>query len=199
MLTYTIFVYFSATITDPPFCNHSSILTWSPYFFLWYFFLVWYFFLCLQIWILWDFLLHGENEIWWYTLPKGVAWSWRHSAQSSVTYLYSSHFIKCTICYIWVLREIGAKFPELDDLRSKTCNSHTRISISAPNMVSLLSCWPMTFSAIDWGCQTLKSAAWHIATNLQKGQSKTFCRLLQWIMGSVMNILFFYNSFIPST
>ena len=36
-------------------------------------------------------------------------------------------------------------------------------------------------------CWTLNLAAQHIATNLQKCQFKTFCRLLQWIMGRMFS------------
>ena len=46
--------------------------------------------------------------------------STRHSpAFNILLQLYSFYFITCPICYIWVLREIRAKLPVLDDLWAK--------------------------------------------------------------------------------
>ena len=86
----------------------------------------------LQVWILWDLLLHGEIEMWWYTLLKGVAWSSRHwhsTAFDILLPLYSIYFITYPLCYIQILREIRAKLPVFNDLwgwKRKT----TRILIS---------------------------------------------------------------------
>ena len=37
--------------------------------------------------------------------------------------------------------------------------------------------WPLSHRTLDQGSRTLNLAAWRVATNLQKGQSKTFCRI----------------------
>ena len=39
------------------------------------------------------FLLHGENEMWWYTLLEAVTWSLRHMAQFIVTYFTKIIFL----------------------------------------------------------------------------------------------------------
>jgi hypothetical protein len=68
------------TIPEPPFCN--SI--WQAQFCLTSFIGIF----CLDVaFTIMNFTrLHREIEMWWYTLQKGVAWSSKHSAQSSVHY-----------------------------------------------------------------------------------------------------------------
>ena len=47
------------------------------------------------------FLLHGENEMWQYTLLEAVAWSWRHSAQFSVAYFTKIISLLEAVAWSW--------------------------------------------------------------------------------------------------
>ena len=113
----------------------SSILPQTSYFFLWFF--------CLDVLFInmnfSRFLLHGENEMWQYTLLEAVAWSWRHSAQYSVAY-----FTKIiSLLLHWMSHMLYtspgrgqnkvARVQDLQGKRRKTRSSHTIISISALN------------------------------------------------------------------
>ena len=108
----------------------------------------------------------------------------RHSLASRILLqLYSDNFIRYPICHILVPREIRAKLPELDDLRrrrSKTrCrhkNFHSPLHKRAKRVLVLVS--PGLVLVLHH--RTLNSAARRVAPKLQ---SKTFCMLLQRIMG----------------
>ena len=86
-----------------------------------------------------EFLLHGENEMWWYTLLEAVAWSWRHSAQFSVAYFTNIIFLLLHWMFHMLYTSPGrgqnkvSRAQDLQGKRRKTRSSHTIISISALN------------------------------------------------------------------
>ena len=86
------------------------------------------------------FLLHGENEMWWYTLLEAVAWSWGHSAQFCIKYFTKIIFLLLHWMSYMLYTSPGrgqskvARAQDLQGKRKKTCSSHTIISISAINV-----------------------------------------------------------------
>ena len=127
-----------STITEPPFCNpvYRAQFCLKP---LTSFFGIF----CLDVLFtnmnFSRFLLHGENEMWRYTLLEAVAWSWRHSAQFSVAYFTKIIFLLLHWMSYMLYTSPGrgqSKVARVQDLwgkRRKTRSSHTIISISALN------------------------------------------------------------------
>ena len=121
------------------------------------------------------FLLHGENEIRWYTLLEAVARSWRHLAQFRITYFTKIIFLLLHWMSYMVYTSPGrgqskvSRAQDLQGKRRKTHSSHTIISISTLNMCNC-SCIMSGLFSNTWSRQ--------MATVKKTGQRKTSSKLL---------------------